>query len=114
MSIDFQETAYSKEIIEGPDLKIIPPNGDRNWTIAFDSENLDELSAYDRAVDGILHIEILMPHLNKRSTQTHHEWEIGDNSLKELSLEDGQYYFEELISRIRLLAQENRKTKLAA
>lgn len=114
MSIDFHETAYSKEIIEGPDLKIIPPDGDKNWAIAFDSENPEELSAYDRAVDGILHIEILMPHLNKSSTQTHHEWEVGDNSLKGLSLEDGQYYFEELIGRIRLLAEENKKTKLAA
>lgn len=114
MSIDFYETAYSKEIIEGPDLKIIPPSGERNWTIAFDSENQEELSLYDQAVDGILHIEMLMPHLTDSSTRTHHEWEIGDKALKNVSEEDGEEYFEELIGRIRDLARDNKKNKLAA
>ncbi len=82
MSIDFHEE-QPKEKEQESILQIIQPKGERNWTISFDAHTSREVEAYDEAVRGILQREMFIPHLDAtQSTDTHHEWTIGDESIR--------------------------------
>jgi len=114
MSIDFHEE-QPKEKTHESILQIIQPKGERNWTIGFDAHSSAEIEAYDEAVRGILQREMFIPHLDAtESTDTHHEWIIGDNSMKDYDPEEVTEHLSQVTEEIDRLAHHYLSLKKAA
>jgi hypothetical protein len=115
MSIDFHESQPNIEGFDELPLKIIEPAEGKGWGIAFDTDNQEKLEAYDRAIDGILKIEMVSHRLDaERSSATHHEWEIEDSSLLGIESEEAKEYVGGMIDRIQHLAQKSGGLERAA